>query len=178
MQGELLPVSGRLQAFSPAVLLLSSTNADLCSGISIKMLLIWTVSLYLARCQTAPIALDRANTTIPYISFQQQPNLRGTYDILISCIATMTLCIWTALQLNLPVDENYLRRCRSGDESSIMTESGNYAGLQGVSLLQKLWFVCLDPTKTRCVGHTSGIQNAKSSQRARYVCFASVDDLP
>lgn len=72
------------------------------------MLLIWTLSLYLARCQTAPIELDTKDTTTQYISFQQQPNLPGTYDILTSCIVTMTLCVCTALHLNLPVNERVL----------------------------------------------------------------------
>lgn len=31
-----------------------------------------------------------------------EPTFRGTYGILSSCLITMTLCIWTAVHLNLP----------------------------------------------------------------------------
>lgn len=45
-----------------------------------------------------------ANTTSEdqYLGWHSQPNVRGTWDILVNCVVTMSLCIWTALHLNLP----------------------------------------------------------------------------
>ena len=34
--------------------------------------------------------------------WKAEPNFRGTYTILSSCLITMTLCVWTAVHLNLP----------------------------------------------------------------------------
>jgi len=35
-------------------------------------------------------------------TWRPEPTYRGTYSILSSCLITMTLCIWTAVHLNLP----------------------------------------------------------------------------
>ncbi|KAF1960307.1 hypothetical protein CC80DRAFT_359412, partial [Byssothecium circinans] len=31
-----------------------------------------------------------------------EPTFRGTYSILSSCLITMSLCLWTAIHLNIP----------------------------------------------------------------------------
>lgn len=41
------------------------------------------------------------NSTILY-GWQPEPRTRGTWSIISSCLATMTLCIWTSLHLNMP----------------------------------------------------------------------------
>jgi hypothetical protein len=49
------------------------------------------------------------------ITWQPEPRGRGTLSVLWSCILTMTLCVWTALHLNVPPPEplegSKLRRC-------------------------------------------------------------------
>jgi hypothetical protein len=43
------------------------------------------------------------NTTIlPPKQWHPEPQFRGTFHILSSCLITMSLCIWTLLHLNLP----------------------------------------------------------------------------
>lgn len=46
-------------------------------------------------------------STLGYVS---SPNSRGTIDILWSCIATITLCCWSSLCLNVPASEKKERR--------------------------------------------------------------------
>lgn len=36
------------------------------------------------------------------VRWQPNPNQRGTFDILTTCIVTISLCVWTALHLNVP----------------------------------------------------------------------------
>ena len=36
------------------------------------------------------------------------PNYRGTWDIIVSCILTLIICVWSALHLNVPVDSSTL----------------------------------------------------------------------
>lgn len=43
------------------------------------------------------------NTTVlPPTQWHPEPNFRGTFSILTSCLITMSLCIWTSLHLNVP----------------------------------------------------------------------------
>lgn len=37
------------------------------------------------------------------------PNYRGTWDLIISCILTLTICVWSALHLNVPPENSRLR---------------------------------------------------------------------
>jgi hypothetical protein len=41
-------------------------------------------------------------TVLPDARWNPEPNHRGTFSILSSCLITMALCIWTAVHLNLP----------------------------------------------------------------------------
>jgi hypothetical protein len=41
-------------------------------------------------------------TVLPEARWNPEPTTRGTFSILSSCLITMTLCIWTAVHLNLP----------------------------------------------------------------------------
>jgi hypothetical protein len=36
------------------------------------------------------------------VSWQAQPTFRGTWGILWACLATLLLCTWTAVHLNIP----------------------------------------------------------------------------
>ena len=51
-----------------------------------------------------------ASSTAQYVSWYSQPNERGTWDILTSCVLTMSLCIWTALHLNIPASSDELAK--------------------------------------------------------------------
>lgn len=42
------------------------------------------------------------NTTLPQLNWQAEPQTRGSWNILSSCILTLGLCLWTALHLNIP----------------------------------------------------------------------------
>ncbi|KAM0693201.1 hypothetical protein Q7P36_006454 [Cladosporium allicinum] len=41
-------------------------------------------------------------TVLPAAMWNPEPTYRGTFSILSSCLITMSLCIWTAVHLNLP----------------------------------------------------------------------------
>lgn len=42
------------------------------------------------------------NTTV--VGFVPNPDGRGTLSILFSCLLTLSLCVWSAVHLNLPTD--------------------------------------------------------------------------
>ena len=42
------------------------------------------------------------SNTSDTISWESEPNGRGTFSILGSCVITLTLCVWTAVHLNVP----------------------------------------------------------------------------
>ncbi|KAF2681047.1 hypothetical protein K458DRAFT_85623 [Lentithecium fluviatile CBS 122367] len=39
----------------------------------------------------------------------EPPNFRGTWDLILSCVLTLTICVWSALHLNVPTEESRLR---------------------------------------------------------------------
>lgn len=41
------------------------------------------------------------NSTTQTVSWQQEPRTRGTFRLLISCVITLSLCVWTAIHLNI-----------------------------------------------------------------------------
>ena len=47
-----------------------------------------------------------------YVSWQSSPNVRGTWDLLISCTFTLVICVYTTVHLNLPGDKPTCWRCR------------------------------------------------------------------
>jgi hypothetical protein len=38
--------------------------------------------------------------------WEPEPNKRGTFSILSTCLFTMLLCVWTAVHLNIPEDRS------------------------------------------------------------------------
>jgi hypothetical protein len=46
-----------------------------------------------------PGILDSSNATTSWVP---EPKTRGTWGILSSCILTLSLCVWTAVHLNVP----------------------------------------------------------------------------
>ncbi|KAF2450693.1 hypothetical protein P171DRAFT_427014 [Karstenula rhodostoma CBS 690.94] len=46
--------------------------------------------------------------TPPLTGWYEPPNERGTWDIIVSCVLTLTICVWSALHLNVPSEESKL----------------------------------------------------------------------
>lgn len=44
----------------------------------------------------------------PLTGWYEPPNERGTWDIIVSCVLTLTICVWSALHLNVPTEESKL----------------------------------------------------------------------
>lgn len=45
----------------------------------------------------------------PLTEWYSAPNFRGTWDIIVSCVLTLTICVWSALHLNVPLEDSKLR---------------------------------------------------------------------
>ena len=58
----------------------------------------------------SPFGVAPPNTTA---SWRPEPDFRGTYNILSSCLVTMCLCVWTAVHLNIPEHKKaYMQKWR------------------------------------------------------------------
>jgi hypothetical protein len=64
------------------------------------MLFFLTGFLLVARCISSPV-----ETT----AWFSAPNFRGTWDLLVGCILTLIICVWSALHLNVPKGDSTLR---------------------------------------------------------------------
>jgi hypothetical protein len=66
----------------------------------------------IVRVLSAPISSRDANEET--VHWVDGPNNRGTFDLTLSCVLTLLLCMWTSLHLNLPPEgESTLgRSCR------------------------------------------------------------------
>jgi hypothetical protein len=49
----------------------------------------------------APASLRNGTETT---SWAAQPNRRGTFQLILSCLLTLVLCVWTAVHLNVPLE--------------------------------------------------------------------------
>ncbi|CAI6339256.1 unnamed protein product [Periconia digitata] len=45
-----------------------------------------------------------------FTSWYNPPNFRGTWDLVVSCVLTLVLCVWSALHLNVPTEHSKLRQ--------------------------------------------------------------------
>lgn len=43
------------------------------------------------------------------VAWYSTPNFRGTWDLIVSCVLTLVICVWSALHLNVPVESSRLR---------------------------------------------------------------------
>ena len=52
-----------------------------------------------------------ASTATPgaEVAWYSAPNYRGTWDLIVSCVLTLVICVWSALHLNVPVETSKLR---------------------------------------------------------------------
>ncbi|ORY15728.1 hypothetical protein BCR34DRAFT_558444 [Clohesyomyces aquaticus] len=51
-----------------------------------------------------------SSSVVETATWTSAPNLRGTSDLLVSCILTLTICVWSALHLNVPTSDSTLRQ--------------------------------------------------------------------
>ncbi|KAJ4292597.1 hypothetical protein N0V90_009260 [Kalmusia sp. IMI 367209] len=51
-----------------------------------------------------------ASAEAPLTGWFEPPNLRGTWDIIVSCVLTLTICVWSALHLNVPTEDSKLKQ--------------------------------------------------------------------
>ena len=52
-----------------------------------------------ATSHSTSLHVDQATQYVQYVG---DPNGRGTFSLIISCVLTLTLCVWSALHLNVP----------------------------------------------------------------------------
>src|SRR5262245_44955080 len=50
-----------------------------------------------------------ASEEVPLTAWYSAPNFRGTWDLILSCVLTLTICVWSALHLNVPTEDSRLR---------------------------------------------------------------------
>ena len=50
-----------------------------------------------------------AESEASLIGWYGSPNERGTWDIIVSCVFTLTICVWSALHLNVPAQDSKLK---------------------------------------------------------------------
>ncbi|KAF2638366.1 hypothetical protein P280DRAFT_83144 [Massarina eburnea CBS 473.64] len=46
---------------------------------------------------------------VELIQWYEPPNERGTWDVMVSCVLTLVICVWSALHLNVPTETSTLR---------------------------------------------------------------------
>lgn len=51
-----------------------------------------------------------ASTDVETITWFSAPNFRGTWDLIVSCVLTLTICVWSALHLNVPTEGSTLKQ--------------------------------------------------------------------
>lgn len=64
-----------------------------------------------------------------FVGYQSDPNGRGTPGLIISCLLTLILCVWSALHLNVP------RQGRNNRESLLLNISWVTAGIYAPELV-------------------------------------------
>ena len=64
--------------------------------------LIWLfrIDSQLLYAAAAPVANSNKNQTI--VGWVPDPDGRGTFSLILSCVITLSLCVWSAIHLNIP----------------------------------------------------------------------------
>lgn len=65
------------------------------------MLFSWFLLCFVRGASSATAATE--------VAWYPAPNYRGTWDLIVSCVLTLTICVWSALHLNVPVKQSKLR---------------------------------------------------------------------
>lgn len=69
------------------------------------MLLVVIYIIFGAFSEAASSNTTDGHHSPPTTSWEAQPNRRGTFQLLISCLLTLTLCVWTALHVNVQAED-------------------------------------------------------------------------
>ena len=66
------------------------------------------ILLLVVRVIAAPVETSAADSTqVPaFVGYVSEPNVRGTTSLVVSCILTLILCVWSALHLNVPEQDS------------------------------------------------------------------------
>lgn len=72
------------------------------------MIYLHSISTSLAAPTSSATLLPTPHTTPDFVGFVGDPNGRGTTSLVISCLLTLLLCVWSALHLNVPRQEEPL----------------------------------------------------------------------
>jgi hypothetical protein len=65
--------------------------------------LIILLELFTCISTAAPVATSINSTrSHDFVGYVSEPNVRGTASLLLSCVLTLVLCVWSALHLNVP----------------------------------------------------------------------------
>ena len=78
------------------------------------------------------------NTTAQW---HPEPQYRGTYSLLSTCIATLTLCIWSAVHLNIPESADCVAKRMSKYSKKEFPPDPRYQ--RWVHLKRKIWWLVL-----------------------------------
>ena len=84
--------------------------------ISIQLLRLFTCLLLSQRSLAAPAILNTNSSSAlssSYVGYVGDPNGRGTASLVISCVLTLILCVWSALHLNVPRQNDSILQCLS-----------------------------------------------------------------
>jgi hypothetical protein len=69
--------------------------------------------IFFIRTSAAAPVDSAANTTqsSDFVGYVSEPNVRGTTSLLLSCVLTLVLCVWSALHLNVPQQDASPLQC-------------------------------------------------------------------
>jgi hypothetical protein len=65
------------------------------------MILSWLLFCFIRGASSADSAVE--------VAWYSAPNYRGTWDLIVSCVLTLMICVWSALHLNVPVKQSKLK---------------------------------------------------------------------
>jgi len=66
--------------------------------LAIVSFVIWNLNIQTSFSSPIP----KRTTDEDIVRWMSAPDTRGTFDLLLSCILTLILCMWTSLHLNVP----------------------------------------------------------------------------
>lgn len=88
-------------AFAPCQLSSHFPPFSRSSSAQVEMWILWALLLFAHSATSA--------TPDAEVSWYSAPNFRGTWDLIVSCVLTLVICVWSALHLNVPAETSRLR---------------------------------------------------------------------
>lgn len=104
----------------------------------------WTFSFSLAHTPlpfVLHMSLNPSNDTT-HIGWQSEPNLRGTYTIVSSCVSTLLICVLSAVHLNIPA------KGHAGWDQTLRKAKWVCAGMFTPEVLALAAFIQFDAART------------------------------